>query len=139
MDNPLISRAISILPDQITAVINKYLPGRSIKSVTDRGIWIRHSFRIELDNDHTVWLKVDDGPEAEGCSEKEAFICNLSGYGGCQPDEKRLAYYRLISSVDGALGNYMAPPGVDDSQWKRNAAAMLPVLIDELENLGRHK
>ena len=78
----MIPRSTSIQPEQITAVINKYLPGRSIKSVTDRGIWIRHSFRIELDNDETVWLKADDGPEAEGCSEKEAFICNLLNTNG---------------------------------------------------------
>lgn len=58
----------------VKKVIAHHLPGREVIAIEDRGVWIRRNFRITLDPDEIVYLKIDQSFPA---SEKEAFICGL--------------------------------------------------------------
>ena len=51
-----------------------HLPGRSVVEIEDRGVWLRHNYRVTLDGGEIVYLKVDEDFPA---SEKEAHICEL--------------------------------------------------------------
>lgn len=76
--------------DKIASAIIHHLPNCSIRSIIDRGMWIRHSYRVELNDGRTVWLKIDADPHAGECCEKEAYICDLLGTHGL-PAPKTLA------------------------------------------------
>jgi len=65
---------MEITSQTIEKVFAHHLPGREILQIEDRGIWIRHNFKITLDGDEIVHLKIDHDFPA---SEKEAFICGL--------------------------------------------------------------
>jgi hypothetical protein len=60
--------------EMLVSAIKHHLPQRTVVKVEDRGVWIRHNFRVTLDGGETVHLKVD---QAFPASEKEAFICQL--------------------------------------------------------------
>ena len=58
----------------VASAVRHHLPGRTIVNIEDRGVWIRHNFRITLDSADVVFLKVDQSFPA---SEKEGYICEL--------------------------------------------------------------
>jgi len=60
--------------DAITRAIETHVPGRTVQSIQDRGVWIRHIFEITLDNGESVFLKIRCG---EWGNDKEVFISQL--------------------------------------------------------------
>lgn len=64
-------------PEQVASAVAAHLPERSIRTIIDRGVWIRHNFRVELDSGQVVWLKVDADPEMGEACKKEAYISDL--------------------------------------------------------------
>ncbi|MBN2007092.1 MAG: aminoglycoside phosphotransferase family protein [Anaerolineae bacterium] len=65
---------MTITDEIVRNIIAHNLPGRKAITIEDRGVWIRHNFRITLDTDEIIYLKIDQSFPA---SEKEAFICDL--------------------------------------------------------------
>lgn len=63
-----------LTPAQISAAVARFLPGRAVQHVEYRGAWIRHNYKITLDRDQVIYLKMDDAFPA---SQKEAFISRL--------------------------------------------------------------
>jgi aminoglycoside phosphotransferase (APT) family kinase protein len=61
-------------PELVVSAVRHHLPGRTVVQVEDRGVWIRHNFRLTLDGGEIVHLKLD---RAFPASEKEAHICAL--------------------------------------------------------------
>lgn len=64
----------TITTEILVAAVRHHLPNRDVIQVEDRGVWIRHNFKITLDNQKVIYLKLDQGFSA---SEKEAYLCNL--------------------------------------------------------------
>jgi aminoglycoside phosphotransferase (APT) family kinase protein len=63
-----------ITPEMLAAAVRHHLPQRDVLAVEDRGVWIRHNFKITLDQHEIVYLKLDQDFSA---SEKEAYLCGL--------------------------------------------------------------
>jgi aminoglycoside phosphotransferase (APT) family kinase protein len=61
-------------PDMVVSAVEHHLRGRTVLQVEDRGIWIRHNYRLALDGGEVAYLKLDRSFPA---SEKEAYICGL--------------------------------------------------------------
>lgn len=62
--------------------ISMKFPKKTITQVIDKGMWIRKIFRVIFDDNTSIILKIDQGDEGEGTSEKEAYIAQLfSGNG----------------------------------------------------------
>ncbi len=66
--------ALPLTIEMIASTVARHLPRRTVMAVEDRGVWIRHNFKITLDGNQVVYLKVD---QAFPASEKEAYICDL--------------------------------------------------------------
>lgn len=62
--------------ETVEKLASPHFPGRRIIRVEDRGVWIRHNFKITFDSNEVVFLKIDLDPSSSE-SEKEAFICSL--------------------------------------------------------------
>ena len=60
--------------DAITHAIENHMPGRTVQSIADRGVWMRHIFMITLDNGESVFLKIKCG---DWGNDKEVFISQL--------------------------------------------------------------
>jgi aminoglycoside phosphotransferase (APT) family kinase protein len=60
--------------DMLISAVRHHLPHRTVEEVEDRGVWIRHNYRLTLDGGEVVYLKVDRSFPA---SEKEAYVCGL--------------------------------------------------------------
>lgn len=58
----------------VVAAIEYHLGDQIVSTIEDRGVWIRHNFKITLRNGKVVYCKVD---QAFPASEKEAYICEL--------------------------------------------------------------
>jgi hypothetical protein len=65
---------MSVPIQSVEKAVLEHFPGRKIIRIDDLGVWIRHNFRITLDENEIVYLKVD---QAFLASEKEAFVCGL--------------------------------------------------------------
>lgn len=65
---------LSISNEAIIAAVRSHLPQRSVIQVEDRGAWIRRIYKITLDGNEVVYLKIDQDFAA---SEKETTICRL--------------------------------------------------------------
>lgn len=65
---------LPITLETVASAVMHHLHDRTVVNVEDRGVWIRHNFRIALGGGEIVHLKVDQSFEA---SEKEAYICEL--------------------------------------------------------------
>jgi len=46
------------LVDGIKNAVRAHLPGRTVKSINDRGVWERHIVEVRLDGDETVFFKI---------------------------------------------------------------------------------
>jgi Ser/Thr protein kinase RdoA (MazF antagonist) len=70
--------ALPLIPTEaVAAAIARHLPGRAIHTIEDRGVWVRHSFKITLEDGASVWVKVHVHAGWSDGSEKEAFISRL--------------------------------------------------------------
>jgi hypothetical protein len=58
----------------VARAVTHHLDVRMVERVEDRGVWIRHNFRVTLDGGEVVHLKLD---RLFPASEKEAYICEL--------------------------------------------------------------
>jgi hypothetical protein len=58
----------------LISAVKHHLPNRLVVNVEDRGIWVRHNFKVTLDGNEIVYIKIDQSFPA---SEKEAYICDL--------------------------------------------------------------
>jgi aminoglycoside phosphotransferase (APT) family kinase protein len=75
----VMSEKSSITSEMVASAVKQHLPERTVVKVEDRGVWLRHNFRIRLKGGEIVYLKVD---QAFPASEKEAYICELLGAHG---------------------------------------------------------
>ena len=64
----------SVAVKTVAQAVESHLDNRTVEQVEDRGVWIRHSFRVTLDGGEIVYLKLDQSFPG---SEKEAYICEL--------------------------------------------------------------
>jgi hypothetical protein len=62
---------------QVRQAVETHLPGQTARTIDDLGVWIRHNYRITLDDQQAVFLKVDNYPNMDGLTEKEAFVSQL--------------------------------------------------------------
>jgi hypothetical protein len=60
--------------DAIIRAIETHMPGRTVQSVQDRGVWIRHIIEIALDNGESVFIKITCGDFG---NDKEVFVSQL--------------------------------------------------------------
>lgn len=68
---------MSLSLPQIRQAVETHLPGRTVQTIDDLGTWIRQNYRITLDDNQVVFLKVDNYANMDGLTEKEAYICQL--------------------------------------------------------------
>jgi hypothetical protein len=78
--------ALSFSMEMAARAVEQHLPHRTVCAVTDRGVWVRRTLRIELDGGEVVYLKADAEASSQA-SEKEAYICSLFSAHGlpCPP------------------------------------------------------
>ncbi len=60
----------------VSTAILSVIPDRKVLFVEDKGVWVRHLFKVGLDNGEVVFLKEDINP-SDQLSEKEAYITEL--------------------------------------------------------------
>jgi len=65
---------LPITLEMIVSAVEHHLCERTVVQVEDRGVWIRHNFRVSLDDGQVAYLKLD---QAFPASEKEAYVCDL--------------------------------------------------------------
>lgn len=68
---------MDITLQQVQQAVETHLPGRTVRAIDDLGVWIRHHYRITLDDKQIAFLKVDNYPNMDGLTEKEAFMSQL--------------------------------------------------------------
>lgn len=66
------AESLPVTVETVTQAVKRHLGSRTVECVEDRGVWIRHNFRVTLGGGETVYLKLDRSFPA---SEKEAYIC----------------------------------------------------------------
>ena len=65
---------LPITLEMLISAVKHHLPDRTVVNAEDRGVWIRHNFKVTLDSGEIVYVKTDATFPA---SEKEAYICEL--------------------------------------------------------------
>ncbi len=63
--------------ENVTRAVKKCLPGRTVQSISDRGIWMRHIYEVQLDGGEIVFLKINVHPQSITDARHEARVAKL--------------------------------------------------------------
>lgn len=85
--------------NQIAAAIEGNLAGRKVAAVEYRGLWVRHIYKVTMENGERMVLKVQEGSEASNPAAKEGWTANLLRSAGL-PAPGTLAVDETCSLLD---------------------------------------
>ena len=68
--------------EQVAAVIARHLPGRTVATLAYRGLWIRHTYKLTLDNGQQLVLKIRADDDTSDPATKEAWAADLGDLPG---------------------------------------------------------
>jgi hypothetical protein len=71
-----------VTESEVLKLARIHFPDKEVKNITDLGIWLRHTFRVQFDDSNSVLYKFHTNPELDDGSVHEYRVTEILKYAG---------------------------------------------------------